>query len=224
MLADDIATACRRAMAPDPMLIVAEIEHRVANEYALAIASVSRAARSANPEAKAALQDVSRRLQDYADAHRALQAPFGADAVDLGDYLARLLGALARASLDERGVALTLALTLVETGVTLAPARCWRVGLIVAELVTNAVRHAFGDECGAITVDIARSADRVYCRVRDNGRATRPYVAGQGTGVVDALATELGGALDRQFAAQGTTVVLSFPDPADGVGPRGETA
>ncbi len=212
MLDQDIRHSCPKGPSHDPMLILAEIEHRVANEYALAIASISLAARrSSSPDAKAALMDVSRRLRDYADAHRALQPPVADGAIDLSDYLERLLGALARASLDERGVTLTLA----QAAAPLAPEQCWRVGLIVAELITNAVRHGFPHEAGAITVDIARSAGRVYCRVRDNGRADGLFIAGQGSRIVDALAEELGGAIDREFSSQGTTVVLSFPERPD---------
>jgi two-component sensor histidine kinase len=62
-----------------PWLLLSEMGHRVANEYSLAASSISIvASRTADPDAKAALDCAIRRLLDYADAHRVLQAPISA--------------------------------------------------------------------------------------------------------------------------------------------------
>ena len=202
--------------SPVPWLFVAEIEHRVANEYALAIASISLAAsRAANLEARAALRGTAQRLRDYADVHRSLQAPAVAGEVDVAAYVGQLCHALTRARLDERHVSLSL----VAEDVAIEAQRCWRVGLIVSELVTNCVRHGFngggaakGASGGEIAIQIARSRGAVVCTVSDNGRATCGAALGRGGQVVDALAKELGGFVERRYGARGTTVVLSFPE------------
>jgi two-component sensor histidine kinase len=210
----DLAIAFQGVTA-DPWLYVAEIEHRIANEYALAVASVSLAAsQSPSGEAKAALAGVAQRLRDYAAAHRALQAPVSNGLVDLSEYLRSLCGALAQASLNERGISLTL----VEQSVDITAERCWRVGLIVSELVTNSIRHGFRDWSGAITVEIARSADHIVCRVSDNGRAAGIARPGRGAELVDALARDLGGTVERDFHIYGVSVVLSFPERIHGAG------
>jgi two-component sensor histidine kinase len=199
---------------PQSLLLLAEMTHRVSNEYALAISSISlAAARSSNAEAKAALAEAAARLRDFAEAHRALQAPMAAGAMDLSAYLQRLCGALVRASLAERGIRLTF----VDQPVELAADRCWRVGLIVSELITNAVRHGLGGRAGEIVVAVmVKDSGEVHCRVTDNGGSDddAPRL-GRGSHIVDALAAELGGVVERQFTASGTTVLLLFPQRAD---------
>ena len=195
--------------SPIPWLFLAEIEHRVANEYALAVASISLAAsRASSLEARAALRGTAQRLCDYADVHRSLQAPTVAGPVEVAAYVGQLCAALSRARLDERRVSLSL----VTDDVAIGSQRCWRVGLIVSELITNCVRHGFNGAGGEIAIQIARSRGAVLCTVSDNGRATRGAALGRGGQVVDALAKELGGFVERRYGARGTTVVLSFPE------------
>jgi two-component sensor histidine kinase len=190
-------------------LYIAEIEHRVANEYSLAVASISLvASRCSDANVKAALGGAAQRLRDYANVHRALQAPMKSGLMDLSIYLRQLSDAIARATLAEREVSLTL----IEQSIEIDVKRCWRVGLIVSELITNAVRHGFGGGPGAITIEMARSPGFVHCRISDDGRPSIGSTPGNGTHLTDALATELGGFIDRQFCNDGTTVVLSFPE------------
>jgi two-component sensor histidine kinase len=194
----------------NPWLFLTEIEHRVANEYALAVASVSlAAARTADQHAKAALAAAAQRLRDYADVHRALRAPPTDAETDLAACLRDLCRAMSRASLAERGINLTL----VETSVQTDAERCWRVGLIVFELVTNAVRHGLALGGGAIRVELTHSGGNVRCLVTDDGRASPDYEPGLGTRLVDALAEELGGFVVRDFCSDGARVLLSFPEP-----------
>jgi two-component sensor histidine kinase len=198
----------RNEVAYDPWLFVAEIEHRIANEYAMAIAAISRsAARQSHVEAKTVLAEAAQRLRNYADAHRSLRAPVNAGPLDLSEHLRGVCSALSRAMLNERGIGLTL----VETAVELSAERCWRVGLIVAELVTNAARHGFKDWAGTITVEIIRAPGEIHCRVCDNGRSSGPGIPGHGAALVDALAGQLGGSVERRFTPHGGAVLLSFP-------------
>jgi len=117
------------------MILVEEISHRVVNEYTQAIACIRLAAAGvASVEAREALTEAATKLRNFADAHRALQAPRSADSVDLGEYLARLCAANMAAGLQDRGVRLNL---LCET-VHLSSERCWRAALIVSEFVDMA--------------------------------------------------------------------------------------
>ena len=206
---DHLAAPTDAAASAYPWLYIAEMEHRVANEYALAVASISlAAAKSEDADVKAALRGAADRLRDYAKVHRALQAPVTTGLMDLAGYLNTLFQALARATLSERGVRLTL----IELPVELDSQRCWRVGLIISELITNAVRHGFGGQSGAITVEMARSAGDIQCWVNDNGQPVLNPAAGGGTRLVDSLAEDLGGFVARQYRGDGTTVCLSFPE------------
>jgi two-component sensor histidine kinase len=197
----------------EPLILVAEITHRVANEYAYAISSLHRAAVHApDDRSRASLRGAAARLCAYAEAHRALRAPASTGLVDLGEYLTSLCAALSAASLADRGVRLTLA---PEDMVLVDSERCWHVGLLVAELVNNAARHAFGPEGGFIRIELSGGCGLVTCRVADNGRA-RPYATlGCSSEVIAGLALTLGGDVERSVGPGGTTAILTFPASHD---------
>lgn len=198
-----------RLLDADSLTLVEEISHRVMNDYTHAVATLSLAAADmANANARLALIVAARRLRAYADVHRALTPPYGPGRADLGEYLKALSLALSSASLSDRAVHLTF----IQCGASMSTDRCWRVGLIVSELVTNAVRHAFAGRSGAIVVELCARGGMTYCRVSDNGRAAsyspRP---GRGCAIVKGLTRELGGKVEWLFGPNGTSVFLSIP-------------
>ena len=175
----------------EPLLYVVELLHRVSNEYASAISLASVMASRARPAPKqrSALKTVIEHLVQLASAHRVLLPPVVDGTADLGDYVTRLCRAKVAAELERRGTTLRLA---VVSSVALDHARCWRVGLIVSELITNAARHGLPSGRGEIFVSVAANA-QVVCRVSDNGPATAAFRPGLGTRLVDALPAELDG-------------------------------
>ena len=193
----------------EPSLYMAELLHRVTNEYhsAIALASVT-ASRTSSSEAKAVLETVIQHLVQLAAVHRLLLPPAGEESIDLGDYLARLCQAKLAAELERHRTTLHLS---VESPVVLEQPRCWRVGLIVSELITNAARHSLPSGNGKIFISIGTSGGQVVCRVNDNGTVVAAFRPGLGTRLVNALAIELGGHVERQFSENGATITVTFP-------------
>jgi two-component sensor histidine kinase len=192
----------------ESLVIVDEITHRVVNEYTQAIAAIRlAAAETVDDAARLTLAAAAKTLRAYADAHRALQSPMPDQRIELGSYLERLCEALLCAGLRDKGIHLKLVLDPVE----LSSGRAWRVGLIVSELITNAMRHGFGGAGGSIFIDCALSGPDVRVRVIDNGRpAVTPRLA-RGSAVVEGLAADLGGHINWCFRPSGTTAACSFP-------------
>jgi len=189
-------------------LLLEEMSHRMNNELTSAIAAVSRAAaRSKNEEVRATLSAVSDRLLAFAFVHRVLQMPSQSSEIDASVYLRQLCEAISRSKLADKGIGLAL----VEGSVRLEAVRCWRLGLIVSELIANAARHAFDAAGGAIRVELLTSDAFVECRVSDSGRAAGPVRPGRGLRIVEALAGTLGGTIDYVFGEHGSAVVLVFP-------------
>ena len=198
-----------RAPVAGSLLLIEEITHRVINEYTIAIRSIeSEAADIADADARAVLGRATARLRAQADAHRALQPPAADDDLNLGDYLARLCATLSAASLADLGIRLML----FEDDIDLAPERCWRVGLIVSELIVNAVRHGARARGGMIVVDLRRVGAEVCCGVADNGCAASDPGPSRGRGLVARLAQDLGGDVCWRFQSEGVTAVLAFPE------------
>jgi two-component sensor histidine kinase len=198
---------CNRSPSEDRLLFD-ELTHRINNELASAIGIVTvAAARSSADEVKVALGRVRERLESCARVQLALQLPEYDTLVDASIYLRQLCGALVRSKLDWNGVELSLQ----AHPMPLHSVQCWRMGLIVAELVTNSARHAFFGRGGQIDVELGRRGPLVECRVEDDGSAVADVRPGRGLKIVAALTEKLGGTLEQRFGSQGTRSIVSFP-------------
>jgi two-component sensor histidine kinase len=194
-------------------LLVREITHRVNNEFASAIQIVSlTAARSSNGEVKIALAGVMEQLHSYASVHHALQMPAHNDLIDASAYLRELCRSIGRSKLENSGVELVF----VEQPFRLSAERCWMMGMIVAELITNAVRHAFDQRGGAIRIEFQVSEEFAVCRVSDNGSASVTQTRhGNGMRIVNGLAEALGAAFAFKLGPAGAEAVLKLPLQSD---------
>jgi two-component sensor histidine kinase len=192
----------------DGYLLVRELTHRINNEYAAAIGLVSlAAARSENAKVKQELSRVLNSLYSYARVHRALEMPACDHAISAAHYMRDLCHSISLSKLEIHSIQLVL----VEHEFQMNAEKCWRLGMIASELITNAARHAFGDQGGIIRVEFSRSESFVECRVSDNGSARSHRQPGQGLRLVDALAKSLQGSVVQQFGPWGATTLLVFP-------------
>lgn len=197
-------------LSPDPHhpetgVLLRELHHRVDKGIASAIDLVSVAIlRADGAEAKAALSDVVELLHGHAELHRALAMPHGEALNDAATYIRRLGCAMRQSLLDRMGIRLAF----TAESLPLQTERCWHVGLIVHGLIVNAAKHAcFDGRAGEIKVKLTRIGAVVNCIVLDNG--SRSARAALGRKLQD-LAKGLGGRIEHGFAAEFTSVVLSF--------------
>jgi two-component sensor histidine kinase len=197
-----------RPSPSEDRLLLDELTHRVSNELASAIGIVTAAAaRSSASEVKVALGRVRERLESWARVQLALRMPDYDTLIDASIYLRQLCHALLSSQLSWQGIELTVDAPPLQ----LHSVQCWRMGLIVAELVTNSARHAFSGNGGSIRVELASWAAAVECCVEDNGRALQDVRPGRGLRIVAALSETLGGSMDHRFGPQGTRSTLTFP-------------
>jgi two-component sensor histidine kinase len=91
------------------------------------------------------------------------------------------------------------------------------LGLIVTELVINALKHGFqGEKEGEILVKYNAQASGWQLSVSDNGSGSKeaagePPHAGLGTSIVEALAHQLNATVQKTSGPQGTTVTITAP-------------
>jgi two-component sensor histidine kinase len=193
---------------PIERILLHELIHRINNEFSSLIGAVSRtAARSVNYEVKVALAHIIEILSHYAELHRALQMPEDDAYIDASAYLENLCLSISRSKL----VGIRMDLILTASPLRLPSERCWRLGMIVYELVTNAARHAFGSGNGEIRVELSCAGKFVECRVVDNGSAPSKIQRGRGLKIVDELVKGLDGRIDQRFGQSGSLSILRFP-------------
>ena len=193
---------------PEQGLLLHELNHRINNEFAFAINAISvAAARSGNEEVKLALTSVTDLLHRCADVHRALKAPEADTLIDASAHLRQLCFAISRFKLDHKKISLVF----VACPLPLQSDRCWRLGMIVHELITNAARHAFSGEGGEIRVELLRAGSVVACKVQDDGSSHQHVRHGRGLMIVEMLAKTLDGRFEQKFENRGSTSMLAFP-------------
>jgi two-component sensor histidine kinase len=198
----------RSRVPSDEFIFVQEILHRINNQLTSTIGFVSQiAAHSANCEAKVALAGVIEHLLENARLYGALQMPSNNQLIDAATYLREVCRAISRAKLQHKGVKLTF----VECALQLSAAQCWKLGLILAELITNCCRHAFADGGGSIEVELRKNGSRIECRVTDDGSARNDICPGQGLKIVQHLTHGLYGRISQRFGERGSVAIVSFP-------------
>jgi two-component system, sensor histidine kinase PdtaS len=90
------------------------------------------------------------------------------------------------------------------------------LGLIINELVTNALKYAFPNKrTGSIVVTFARAQNRYQLIVEDNGAGMSKDVQGSGLGLhlLDGFSKAIHGTVDICSTPEGTTVALKFEAP-----------
>lgn len=190
-----------------PLHLVAEIEHRIANEYAEAISSLMLAAAGTpQGEGRSAIAAAVQRLRVHAEAHRALMPPIDGE-VDLAAYLSVLCEALSKSALAGRAVRLSLH----ADELWLPSGQAWRLSLAITELIRNAARHGLRGRSGSIRVKLTLDADALFVRVSDNGSGRGSPLPGSGMNLVRTLAGELGGSAAWQFTRHGCEATIRLP-------------
>jgi two-component sensor histidine kinase len=194
---------------PDGSLLLRELNHRINNELTCAICTVSaKAVESDNVAVKAALLDVVELLQQCADVHRALHMPDQERLTDVARYLQQLCFSITKFRLER----LAIRVLFSADDLLLEGERCWKLGLIVSELLTNVARHAqFDARHPELRVELMLAGNIVKCRVCDNGSSPEPFTHGGGLAIVGELASSLGGRVHTSCAAEGSSFLLSFP-------------
>ncbi len=194
---------------PDGSLLLRELNHRIKNELTSAIYAVSaKAVRSDSVAVKAALLDVVDILHHCADVHRALHMPDQGRLTDAARYLQQLCFSITKYRLDR----LAIRVLFSADDLRLEGERCWKLGLIVSELLTNVARHAqFDDRHPELRVELLLAGNVVKCAVSDNGSAPEPIRRGRGLTIVGELASSLGGRIHTSCAAEGYSFLLTFP-------------
>jgi two-component sensor histidine kinase len=193
---------------PDGSLLLRELNHRIGNDLTSVICTVStKAMQSDNMAVRAALLDVVDLLHDCADVHRALHMPDKKRLTDAAAYLHRLCFSVTKYQLDR----LAIRVLFSADDLQLEGERCWKVGLIVSELLTNVARHAnFDGGPPELRAELTLSGNVVKCKVADNGSAPEPVRRGQGLTIIGELASSLGGRVHTSCAAEGYYFLLTF--------------
>jgi chemotaxis protein methyltransferase CheR len=210
---EDVTSRCEaetlnRELLKQQEILLLEVQHRVANSLQIIASILLLKARTVqSEEARSHLHDVHKRVISIATVQRQLRMSAPGDTVSIGPYLSELCASLASSMIsDHRGITVTA--TSTPTAVKANDAVSY--GLIVTELVINALKHGFPDgREGHIAVDFAGDGRDWRLSVSDDGigrqdEQTEPQHIGLGTSIVEALAKNLNARVELAACSSGT--------------------
>lgn len=187
--------------------LLKEVNHRVQNSLSLVSAFLRMQARSAPAEVRSHLEQAEQRLIAVGLVHRRLYQDDSVEIIDLSRYLTELLNEL-ETTLDgqwKKLMVVDFAPILINTD------RAVSLGLIVNELITNAVKYAYHGSPGQLQIVLEQHRNTFRLIVADRGRGLDGNTEGTGFGsrMLTALLQRLGGTIAYNDNKPGLRVVVT---------------
>jgi two-component sensor histidine kinase len=209
-----LAAKLKDELVQEKQVLLRELQHRVANSLQI-IASVlmQSARRVQSEETRTHLYSAHNRVMSIATLQKQL-AITSNDEVELRPYLKQLCDSIGASMIDD-AERISLSSTADDSKATANVSVS--LGLIVTELVINALKHAFPEpeQSGSVTVDYAAKGEGWSLTVKDDGvgigNGDGAGTPGLGTGIVDALAKQLGATVTTSENEPGTKVSVEHP-------------
>lgn len=205
----DLAVARDRAE-----MLLAEVNHRVANSLTMVASMVGMQARaSGNEEVRKILANTQARINAVGTVHKQLYSTTEVQTIALDDFLPKLVEDIEGSM---RGEGLSARVSQEVDQIALTTDQTISLGIILSEWVTNAYKYAYPNRSGDIRVKLRKAGDgTAILSVEDDGigRGQEPVVQGTGLGskLVQAMATALGGKISYVDRNPGTEARLILP-------------
>ena len=191
-------------------ILLQELQHRVANSLQIIASVLMQSARKVRSEqVRAHLRDAHSRVMSVAELQRQLSVSRLGDVV-LGTYFIALCDSIGASMISDHD---QIVLSVTADASVAKASESVSLGLIVTELVINALKHGFPrHRKGSIMVDYNSEGSAWTLSVRDDGigmpKDHHPGKNGLGTGIVEALARQLGAVVQSENADPGTLVSI----------------
>lgn len=196
-------------------VLLREVNHRVANSLQLVASLVHMQAGAVRePDAKAALRDTQSRIQAIMQVHRRLYTSDDVQRVDMVDYMDGLVAELRHSfpnPTDRRAISVQTDAIHLDTDKAIS------LGVVVTELVTNAVKYAYPEgRSGEVRISLGHAPEhRLQLVVEDDGcglaeEGAAPRGTGLGQKVIAAMARSLNSRVEIDPRHQGVRATLSF--------------
>jgi two-component sensor histidine kinase len=200
------------ALVTEREMLLVEVNHRAKNSLAIAASLLAiQGRRQPDPAVRALFEEAQDRLNAMARVHDLLSKSEKAQHVDVSVYVADLCEALRPITENDDRVGLSAE---IAKGILVDADTAVPLGIVLTELITNAVKYAFpAARSGTILVQARRSQlGWIELVVRDDGIGMSSLREGSlGYGLVRSLVQQIRGEIDVRSDA-GLTVTISFPE------------
>lgn len=205
----EAANARLEGLVAERDMLMVEVNHRAKNSLAVAASLLHiQGGRQPDPLVKALFREAQDHLGAMARLHDLLSRSENAQRVDLATYVAALCEELRSLTGDGSRIRLHAAAT---DDIPIAPDTAFPLGIVLTELITNAVKYAYPEpSSGVIRVMATRIANAVQLIVEDDGIGmSTPRNGSLGYGLVRALVRQIKGEISIK-SEKGVAITISF--------------
>lgn len=198
-------------------VLLKEIHHRVKNNLQVISSLLSLQSRQlANPQAREAIQSGRNRVKSMALIHQNLYQDEDLVGVDTVEYIDKLTNNLVNSyKVFEKDIEIKTYVDSMKLDVdTLIP-----IGLILNELISNALKYAFnGVDDGVLEIHLLNQDNSIHLKVSDNGGGLPKNFAIEnskslGYRLIKAFSEKLSAALTIEHSPAGTVISMNIPNP-----------
>jgi two-component sensor histidine kinase len=202
----------RQALLIEKDVLAEELQHRVRNNLQLVSGMLRQQIDLSDGASKEGLRSIAQRVVSLAKVYDHLLGNGLSRTIDFDQYLRSLCESLS-AFQGDRDFHVTLTCEGEAEPLLLDLDSVTVLGIVIAEIVSNAYLHAFPERAGAIRLTLTRSATGALLTITDDGIGfVEPPTTSKrhGLGLIRRLVEQLGGAV-RVVSDRGTKWSLAFP-------------
>jgi len=198
----------------DALMLTNELAHRIKNNLQIIVALIAHEAKSAAAPCVEGYRSMQARIGAIAELYDLISQTSDGDAIALDAYLLEIARTMSESLLEgTSGIKIEVKAGAMEIDAV----RAVPLGLLVNELATNAIKHAFPHGTGRVLLSAERDGDQIELTVSDDGVGMQESYSAQisekhGSGYVAIFVRQLGGAIAIASAeGTGTIVRIRFP-------------
>ena len=191
--------------------LLKELHHRVKNNLHMVICLLESQALYLQDDALKAIEVSQHRIHAMSLIHQKLYLSDDVKHIDMANYLPEFVRYLS----DSFGTGSRIAFRLEVAPLKLGVAQAIPLALIVNEVITNAIKHAFpANRSGAVIIKLTNDQQQVTLQISDDGVGINPQFEGisqdtLGMTLIRGLSEDLNGTLSVQNRA-GTVIIVVF--------------
>jgi two-component sensor histidine kinase len=198
----------------DALILTNEIAHRVKNNLQITVALIALEAKSAAAPCVGGYRAMQARIGAIAELYDLISQTSDGHAISLDAYLREIARTISESLLEGiSGIKIEVEAEALE----IDPIRAVPLGLLVNELTTNAIKHAFPGRTGRVLLSAEKIGDQIELIVADDGVGMKDKYSAQisekhGSEYVAIFVRQVGGTIELASSqGTGTIVRVRFP-------------
>jgi PAS domain S-box-containing protein len=194
-------------------ILLKEIHHRVKNNLQIILSFISLQKNRKSPKDPIeTLHSIENRIRSISIVHELVYQSQSVSEIDINKYVKLLINQI----LGQYSLLNKVSLSINANNIYLNINLMVPLGIILNELTTNAIKHGFNEDIGAISVSISKKDNTYTLIFRDNGKGIDGIIdinqaETLGMNLVYSLAHQIEGDVKIE-SANGTTVTITFKD------------